>query len=66
LASVNFTYYEENGDVRESWDSESDELKDKIPKMVSISLEFLNSLDPEAPLKFATSVALPIEQVYSW
>jgi hypothetical protein len=34
--------------------------------MVSISLEFLNSLDPEAPLKFATSVALPIEQVYSW
>lgn len=66
LASVNFTYYEENGDVRESWDSESDELKDKIPKMVSVSLEFLNSLDPEAPLKFATSVALPIEQVYSW
>jgi len=44
----------------------SDELKDKIPKMVSVSLEFLNSLDPEAPLKFATSVALPIEQVYSW
>ena len=66
LVSVDFTYHDENGEVRESWDSESDELKDKIPKMVSISLEFLNSLDPETPLKFATSIALPIEQVYPW
>ena len=66
LASVNFTYYEENGDVRESWDSASDELKDEIPKMVSISLEFLNTLNPEAPFKFMTSVEFPIEQVYPW
>jgi general secretion pathway protein J len=62
LISVNFTYYEENGEVRESWDSSSDALKDKIPKMVSISLEFVNSSNPEAPLRFMTSVALPIEQ----
>ena len=61
LVSVNFTYYEEDGEVLESWDSSSDALKDKIPKMVSISLEFVNSLDPEAPLRFITSVALPIE-----
>ncbi|MFB0520815.1 MAG: type II secretion system protein J [Desulfatiglandales bacterium] len=66
LTSVNFTYYEENGDVRESWDSASDALKGKMPKMVSISLEFVNSLDPEAPLKFMTSVALPMEQGYPW
>ena len=62
LISVNFTYYEENGEVREGWDSASDALKDKIPKMVSISLEFVNSSNPEAPLRFMTSVALPIEQ----
>jgi general secretion pathway protein J len=61
LVSMNFTYYEEDGEVLKSWDSSSDALKDKIPKMVSISLEFVNSLDPEAPLRFMTSVALPIE-----
>jgi len=66
LASVNLTYYEENGEVRDSWDSASDALRDKIPTMVSISLEFVNSLDPEAPLRFTTSVALPIEQEYQW
>ncbi len=66
LASVNFAYYEENGEVRESWDSASDELKDKIPKMVSISMEFLNTLNPEAPFKFMTSVEFPIAQEYPW
>ncbi len=66
LASVSFTYYEENGKVRESWDSTSDELRDKIPAMVSISLEFSNSLDPKVSLKFLTSVALPREQGYPW
>jgi len=30
LVSVNFTYYEEDGEARESWDSTSDALKDKI------------------------------------
>jgi general secretion pathway protein J len=66
LVSVNFTYYEENDKVVENWDSASDALKDKIPKMVSISLEFVNSADPETPFRFMTSVALPIEQGYSW
>lgn len=66
LVSVNFTYYEENDKVVENWDSASDALKDKIPKMVSISLEFVNSTDPETPFRFMTSVALPIEQGYSW
>jgi general secretion pathway protein J len=66
LAAVNFAYYEENGEVRESWDSASDELKDKIPRMVSISLEFLGSLNPEAPFKFMTSVEFPIAQEYPW
>jgi len=64
LVSVNLTYYEEDGEARESWDSTSDELKDKIPKMVSISLEFLNRSDPETPFRFMTGVALPIERGY--
>jgi general secretion pathway protein J len=66
LTSVNFTYYEETSRAYDSWDSATAELKDKIPKMVSISLEFLNSIDPEVPLRFATSVALLTEQGYPW
>jgi general secretion pathway protein J len=62
LVSVNFTYYEENGEALEGWDPESDTLKDKIPIMVSISLDFVNPLNPEVPLRFMTSVALPIEK----
>jgi hypothetical protein len=59
---VDFTYYEENGEVRERWDSASDAFNNKLPKMVSISLEFVNGSEPEAPFRFMTSVAFPIEQ----
>jgi len=66
LVSVTLTYRDENGDVREGWDSDSEELKDKTPKMVSISLEFQNTSNPDVPLTFMTSIALPIEQGYTW
>lgn len=66
LVSVDFTYHEENGEVHESWDSTSDAFKDKLPKRVSISLEFVNDSEPEAPFRFMTSVAFPIEQGHSW
>jgi general secretion pathway protein J len=66
LVSVNFTYYEENGEMRESWDSAADELKGKIPSMVSVSLEFLDNVDPQTRLKFTTSAPLPIERGYAW
>jgi hypothetical protein len=64
LVSVDFTYYEENGEVRERWDSASDAFNNKLPKMVSISLEFVNRSDPEAPFRFMTGVAFPIAQGY--
>ncbi|MFH1625258.1 MAG: type II secretion system protein GspJ, partial [Pseudomonadota bacterium] len=60
LISVNFTYYDERGEAHGSWNTVSGEHKHAIPKMVSISLEFADSLDPEAPLAFSTSVALPV------
>jgi len=61
LVSVNFTYYEEKGEALENWDSTSDERKNTIPRIVSILLEFVNPLNPETPLRFMTSVSLPIE-----
>ncbi len=62
LISVNFNYYDDEGEVHDNWDSTNEELKDKIPKMVSIILEFENSADPETPFSFMTSVALPLAQ----
>ena len=66
LVSVNFTYYEETGEMLESWNSAADVLRGKMPSMVSISLEFLDNLDPERHLKFTTSAALPVERGYAW
>lgn len=58
LQAINFTYYDEDG-VHENWDSDSEEFRGRLPRMVSIMLEFLNYENPEAPLKVMTSVALP-------
>ena len=60
LQAVNFTYFDDDGDAHDSWDSDSDEFGGRLPSMVSISLEFLNNENPDAPLKVMTSVALPV------
>jgi type II secretion system protein J len=64
LASVAFTYYGEDGQTSNSWDSTNESAENKIPKAVSITLEFENASNPELPIKFMTSVALPMEQAY--
>jgi hypothetical protein len=60
LAAVNFTYYDANGEEYANWDSTAEAFRDMIPRLVSISLEFQNELDPEAPYRFFTTVALPM------
>ena len=60
LQAINFTYFDDDGVVHETWDSDSEELSGRLPRMVSISLEFFNQENPEAPLEVMTSVALPI------
>lgn len=62
LVSLNLTYYDDEGEEYDNWDSTSGEFKDKVPKMVSIMLEFKNIADPEMPFKFFTGVALPMAQ----
>ncbi len=64
LASVAFTYYGEDGQAFNNWDSTAGGMEDKIPKAVSITLEFKNTINPELPIRFMTSVALPMEQAY--
>ncbi len=60
LQSVTFFYYDAEGDVYDNWDSTSEEFEDRIPRRVSIILEFANESDPEAPFRFLTTVALPM------
>jgi len=61
LLSVNLTYYDKNGEVYyNSWDSTVGDFIDRLPAMVSIELMFENRSNPQAPLKFITSVALPM------
>ena len=64
LESVNFTYYDKDNEALEGWDSTSIDLKNKVPKMVSIALEFANISSPENPIKFITNLSLPIGQEY--
>jgi general secretion pathway protein J len=62
LHSVNFMYYNSDGDEYDSWDSTDGQYKDKLPSMVTIRLEFLDKSNPEAPLRFETGSALPMAQ----
>ncbi|MCK4785310.1 MAG: prepilin-type N-terminal cleavage/methylation domain-containing protein [Desulfobacteraceae bacterium] len=60
LSSVDFTYYDAEGEEYDSWDPSSE---DGMPHRVSISLQFANPANPETPLKFFTSVALPASKL---
>jgi hypothetical protein len=60
LQSINFAYFDDDGGMHESWDSDSEEFSGRLPRLVTISLEFLNYENPEMPLKVMTSVALPV------
>jgi prepilin-type N-terminal cleavage/methylation domain-containing protein len=63
--SINFSYQDENGDIYDYWDSSSEPFKGKLPSMVSIELEFINKSDPESPIKFITSISIPMaKKVY--
>jgi general secretion pathway protein J len=63
LQGINFTYFDANGDVHDSWDSNSDDFNAYLPRMVTISLAFLNSEDMENPFKFTTSINLPLKSL---
>lgn len=58
--SINFSYQDENGDTYDNWDSTSDSFKGKLPSMVSVELEFIDKSNPESPIKFITSIAIPL------
>ena len=60
LQAVNFIYFDDDENSQEQWDSDSEESNGRLPRRVSVELEFLNIENPEAPLKIMTSVAMPV------
>jgi prepilin-type N-terminal cleavage/methylation domain-containing protein len=60
LKAVNFIFYDDDGNTHDQWDSDSEEFKGSLPRMVTVELEFVNYENPEAPLKVMTSVAMQV------
>ncbi len=60
LLSIDFIYYDSDGEPHETWDSGEEESKGKLPSRVSISMEFEDSTNPDTPYKFMTGVAIPM------
>ncbi|MBN1625098.1 MAG: prepilin-type N-terminal cleavage/methylation domain-containing protein [Deltaproteobacteria bacterium] len=58
--SLNYTYWDEDGEDSDYWDSSSGSSKGKLPSMVTVELEFRNEFDPELPIKFITSISIPM------
>ena len=60
LSGVRFVYFDRKGREWDQWDSENDTAGGDLPVMVTAELEFINTLSPEAPYRFTSSVALPV------
>ena len=61
LQAITFTYFDDDGEPHESWDSDSEDSAGILPRRVSVSLQFLNYENPDAPMTFMTSIALPVQ-----
>lgn len=62
LYGVNFSFQDENGNTYDEWDSSMGSFTGKLPALVSVELDFINPSDPESPIKFITSVSLPLSK----
>ncbi len=60
LSTIDFVYYDEDGESYETWDASDGASKGRLPARVSILLEFTNRADPEQPLRFMSGVAIPM------
>jgi general secretion pathway protein J len=66
LRSVDFTFHGEDDEIQDYWDSDAQEQKGALPRMVTVSLEFNGGLDTNVSLRFVTSAALPVKEDTSW
>lgn len=60
ILSIDFHYFDDNGDGYDNWDSTSELMKNKMPSMVSVTLEIRNGLDEDSVQKFTTAASIPL------
>ena len=60
LFSVNITYYNDDGEINENWDSSMEAFNKRLPARVAVLLAFKDEKNPEKLRKFMTCVALPM------
>jgi general secretion pathway protein J len=60
LYSINFTFYDENGESHDNWDSSIEPFKDKLPSRVSIDLKLGGQSGSGSPISFMTSIFIPL------
>lgn len=59
LVGVNFTYFDREGELFDSWDSTSESLQGEFPASVAVELDFLVPDSDAKVIKFRTAVILP-------
>lgn len=62
LQSVRFSYYDEEGEEYERWDSLEEAFRGRLPARVEIRLAFFRPTSEEDPLRFITGVAIPVSR----
>jgi general secretion pathway protein J len=67
LVEVRFSYFDSAGNEQSRWDAADTDFlaktaRERIPRMVAITLRFENTSEPQAPYTFMTSVILPISR----
>lgn len=60
LSSIQFIYYDSQGEAHEEWDSGAGSFKGMLPARVVVEMEFPNPSNPDKPFQFRTGVAVPM------
>jgi len=59
LSSIQFIYYDSQGEAHEEWDSSVGSFKGALPERVVVVMEFPNPANQDKPFRFRTGVAIP-------
>jgi hypothetical protein len=63
LQAVSFTFYDAAGEKHDNSDSQDADFQGRLPRVVTVELEFINDENPEAPIRFMSSVNIPVNYV---
>jgi len=59
ISSIMYTFYDQNGNEYDRWDSGTDDHRDKAPSLVAVHLEFAHPDSEDTPYRFMTKAYVP-------